>query len=220
MVLKWRFVVLFITFEGGEASGKTTQIRLLKKSLILKGFEVENFVEPGSSELGKRIRKLVKYGPKEINPLSEAFLFFAARTQLINDFILPKLKSGRVVICDRFSDSTLAYQGYGRGLDIQMLRKINSFSCEGILPDLTILLDLPTEVSLQRRNSIHGDRFESEATRIDFPTGDNFHDKVRKGYLELSKEEPNRWMIIDANLQKNEIADQIFNKVLVILNNS
>tara|TARA_Y100000590_G_scaffold469893_1_gene660438 strand:+ start:41942 stop:42487 length:546 start_codon:yes stop_codon:yes gene_type:complete len=175
---------------------------------------VEDYVEPGSSELGKRIRKLVKYGPKEINPLSEAFLFFAARTQLINEFILPELKSGRIVICDRFFDSTLAYQGYGRGLDIKMLKKVNSFSIEGVLPDLTILLDLPTEVSLQRRNNIYGDRFESEDTRIDFSSGDNFHEKVRKGYLELSKADPNRWIIIDASLQKNEIAHHILQKVL------
>ena len=99
-----------------------------------------------------------------------------------------------------------------------MLKKVNSFSVEGVLPDLTILLDLPAEVSLQRRNNIYGDRFESEDTRINFSSGDNFHEKVRKGYLELSKADPNRWMIIDASLQKNEIAHHILHKVLEKLN--
>ena len=152
-----------------------------------------------------------------MHPLSEAFLFLSARTQLVNDFIIPGLESGSVVICDRFFDSTLAYQGYGRGLNLDMLRKINSFAIDGIFPDLTILLDLPTTVSVRRRSNINSDRFESEITRLQSVSGDNFHEKVRNGFLELSKDDPSRWLVIDASVKKKVIADQIFKKVLEVI---
>jgi dTMP kinase len=129
------------------------------------------------------------------------------------------LEAGYIVICDRFFDSTLAYQGYGRGLDVDMLKILNSFAINDVFPDLTILLDLPTTVSLQRRSNTYGDRFESKVTRLQSVGGDNFHEEVRKGFLELSNVDPSRWLVMDASVKKTEIADRILQKVLGILIN-
>ena len=152
---------LFITFEGGEAAGKSTQVRLLSSFLRDAGRRVVTVAEPGSTALGARVRRLVKFGSMPIGPRAEALLFVAARAQLVEEIIAPALAEGDVVVSDRFGDSTLAYQGYGRGLDVDELRRLNESATGGLQPDLTVLLDMPVDVSLMRRRPRDRDRFEA-----------------------------------------------------------
>jgi len=197
---------LFITFEGGEGCGKSTQTRLLYRRLHKLAVPVLLTHEPGVTDLGKKITQLLKWSKNiAISPLSELLLFNASRTQLVAEVIRPALDKGIIVICDRYTDSTVAYQSYGRGLDLRMVESVDKISTQGLVPDLTVLLDIPVERGLERKKGKKPDRFELENL--------DFHRRVREGYLKLAKARPERWMIIDGIQSKEEIAAIIWQKV-------
>lgn len=201
---------LFITFEGGEGCGKSVQARTLYRRLSKLATPVLLIHEPGGTPLGEKVRRLLKRARADISPLTELLLFNASRSQLVADIILPNLKQGKVVICDRFADSTVAYQGYGRGLDLATIREINRMATQGLKPDLTILLNVPPEVGLARKGKGSPDRFEQENLA--------FHRRVNKGFLKLAKAEPDRWLVLDAIQPRNKISDLIWQKVSQLLN--
>ena len=197
----------FVVFEGGEAAGKSTQTRLTAAYLVRQGYKVTRVTEPGSTPLGLRIRRLVKYGPMAITPLAETMLFLAARTQLVREIISPALARGEAIVSDRFADSTLAYQGYGRGLDVADLRRLNAIATSGIVPDLTVLLDIPVEASINRRSPRSTDRFEAELTGQEGSSANRtFHEKVRHGFLSLASQAPDKWLVVDATLPLREVS--------------
>ncbi|MDI9569587.1 MAG: dTMP kinase [Pseudomonadota bacterium] len=190
---------LFVTFEGIEGSGKTTQIGLAEEYLDRRGMPCLRTEEPGGAPLGRRLRELLlNRAPFAICPEAELLLFAAARAQHVREAILPALAEGKVVLCDRFADATAAYQGYARGLDMKTVDALNAFAMGGRCPDLTLLFDLPVEMGLARaRRRIElladeqkEDRFEAEEL--------SFHQKVREGYLLAANREPKRFRIIDA----------------------
>jgi dTMP kinase len=202
-------LALFITFEGGEGCGKSTQSRLLWKKLTQQSIPVILTHEPGGTALGNEIRKALKRkGGSTISPQAELLLFAASRAQLVAEVIGPALEDGNVVICDRFSHSTVAYQGYGRGLDLTIVETVNSVATGNLKPDLTILLDIPPEQGLARKRN-RKDRFESEDL--------GFHRRVREGYLRMAAAEPDRWLVIDASLPKGKIAGIIWDRVSPLL---
>ncbi|MFQ5427548.1 MAG: dTMP kinase [Thermodesulfobacteriota bacterium] len=180
---------MFITFEGIEGCGKSTQMGLLKEYLLQKGQSVLTLREPGGTLLGESVRSmLLTVGEEEISPEAELFLYEACRAQLVVNVIRPALKKGEVVLCDRFTHSTLAYQGYGRGLDLRAIRSMNETASCGLTPDITILLDIEVESGLSRawsrisaEEGVKEDRFEREDMK--------FHEKVRKGFLEIAAQE-------------------------------
>ncbi len=201
---------LFITFEGGEGCGKSTQTRILYRRLTKLAIPVLLTHEPGVTELGKKITSLLKWSKNiAISPLSELLLFNASRSQLVTELLKPELDKGTVVVCDRYTDSTIAYQSYGRGLDIEMVKSINKISTKGLAPDLTILLDVPVEAGLERKHDRKPDRFEKEHV--------DFHRRVRQGYLTLAKAEPKRWMVINGMQSKEVIAALIWQKISKLL---
>ncbi|MFC1941973.1 dTMP kinase [Chloroflexota bacterium] len=201
---------LFITFEGGEGSGKSSQARLLYRRLSRLAIPVLLTHEPGVTSLGKKVTRLLKWAQNiDISPLSELMLFNASRAQLVAELIRPALKNGKVVICDRYDDSTIAYQGYGRGLDLTTVAEVNNDATLGLKPDLTILLDMPFDGGLARKEGERRDRFENE-DRV-------FHQRVRQGYLELSAQEPGRWLVIDGSKNRKEIAGIIWDRVSKLL---
>ena len=193
---------VFITLEGIEGSGKTTQLARLAKSLREKRYRVVETREPGGTPLAEQIRGVLLNQPSQkpsehsttepITAECEAALVFAARAQHVTHIINPALKQGAIVLCDRFSDSTLAYQGYARGLDVRTLKTLNRFATRGLTPDLTLLFDLPVRSGLARRR-----RHDSDQNRLDRETR-QFHDRVRKGFLDLAAHEPHRIKVIDA----------------------
>ena len=185
---------LFITFDGPEGSGKTTQIRLLSDWLGDQGREVLTTREPGGTRIGEAIRSIL-LSPVHTEMCAEAeiLLFSAARAQIVRETLQPHLARGGVVLCDRFADSTLAYQGYGRLLDLDTLRQITAFATGGLVPALTICLDLSVVEGLRRKQG--GDQAEwnrMERERLDF------QERVRSGYLALAASEPTRWLVLDA----------------------
>lgn len=184
----------FITFEGGEGSGKSTQARLLAGYLKQKGYDVVPTREPGGTEIGDAIRAiLLNPNFSEMGNVTELLLLAASRAQNVHERIKPGLERGAVVICDRFIDSTLAYQGYGRKFDLKLLEALNRLATGGVTPDLTILLDLPVEVGLERAKAL--DKLESKAgegDRIE-QEGIDFHRRLRKGFLKLAAREPERF---------------------------
>ena len=180
----------FITFEGADGCGKTTQSELVKKYLEEKGFEVIWTREPGSKGLGQKIRELLLHYDGDVAPMCEAFLFLADRAQNIEQNIKPAVAEGKVIICDRHTDSTIAYQGYGRGKDIEQLNYLNGLATDTMKPDITFVYDVSTEVA-ETRVGKEKDRMES--------AGIEFHKKVRQGYLEIAKKEPERVKVINAN---------------------
>ena len=197
---------LFVTFEGGEGSGKTTQCELLALRLKAGGWSVLQLREPGGTPLGEEMRRLLLH-PDTVGALSveaELLLFLAARAELVQGVIRPALADGAAVICDRFADSTLAYQGYGRGLDLALIRGLNDFATGGLAPDLTVLLDVAVK---EGRARTRGD--DDAFLRED----DAFHDRVRRGYLELAKREPGRWLVLDATGLPHELAQAIASRV-------
>jgi dTMP kinase len=197
---------LFVTFEGGEGCGKSTQSRLLFKRLQQLAIPSILVHEPGITELGKKITKLLKWSKDiKISPIAELMLFNASRAQLVEEVIRPNLKKGEIVICDRYADSTTAYQGYGRGIDLKTVTAVNSTGMQGILPDLTILMDIDVEAGLKRKKDKKPDRFEAEKI--------GFHKRVREGYLKLAKAEPKRWLVIDALKSKEEISGIIWRRL-------
>jgi dTMP kinase len=201
---------LFITFEGAEGCGKSTQARALWRRLVRRGIPALLTYEPGGTALGNRLRFVLKKRLQDkISPLGELFLFAACRVQIVNEVIRPGLQQGKVVICDRFSDSTTVYQGYGRGLNLETIEEINDLATDGIKPDLTILLDIPPQQGLNRKTSRSSDRFEAENMA--------FHHKIRDGYLKLAAEEPARWLTIDATMPRAEIGKIIWDRVSRLL---
>jgi dTMP kinase len=200
----------FIVFEGGEGCGKSTQTRALYRRLSKDGFRAVLTREPGGTRLGERVRRhLKRTGETRISPLAELFLIATARAQLVSEVIRPELEKGKTVICDRFTPSTLAYQGYGRGLNTDALREVNDIATDGMSPDLIVLLDIPIEDGLGRKKSKERDRFESESLA--------FHARVRRGYLDMAKADPGRWLVVDGRLPKKEIEEMIWGKVGILL---
>ncbi len=190
---------LFISLEGPDGGGKSTQARLLVDDLKGRGLDVLLTREPGGTPIGDQIRRtLMDLGNTGMNPRAEILLFSASRAQIVHQVIRPHLESGGVVVCDRFYDSTLAYQGYGHGLDLGALRAITEFATGGLRPDLTLLLDLPAESGLERRRS------GGQWNRLDaYDLG--FHQRVRQGYFELAAAEPARWVKVDATQTAEEV---------------
>lgn len=196
---------LLITLEGVEGSGKSTQIRDLAEGLIHAGYRVLRTREPGGTSTAEAIRRiLLTASPHEpVAPQAEALLILAARCQHVTYVIRPALKRSTVVLCDRFSDSTFAYQGFGRDLDLQWLQAANAVATGGLAPDLTLLLDLPVSVGLARRQADRG-----QLNRLDRETA-RFHRKVRKGFLALAAKEPHRMTIVNANRPAHEVRDEL-----------
>lgn len=192
---------MFITFEGGEGCGKSTHVKLLEEFVKSKGKEVAVTHEPGNTQLGKSIRKVLLDKESEVEPLSEIFLFAADRLEHVEQVIKPALNSGKIVICDRFTDSTLAYQLGGRGLPEDLVRYVNWISCRGLVPDLTFLLDIDVKEGLKRAAQKGKDRFESEILA--------FHERVREKYLEIAKDDPKRFKVIETYKDQNEVQKEI-----------
>lgn len=203
----------FITFEGGEGCGKSTQVRRLAEHLASKGIEVVLTREPGGTRLAELIRGVLK-DEREDPPCdrSELLLFLAARAQLVRNVIEPALASGKWVLSDRFSDSTFAYQGYGRGLPLDVLRLANDFACDGLKPDLTLLLDVRPEVAVARMRRREA-ATNTSADRIE-QAGDGFHSRLRAGFLEMAKAEPERIKVIDANGSPDDVWARILQNMV------
>jgi dTMP kinase len=201
---------LFITFEGGEGCGKSTQTRLLYLRLHKLAIPVILTHEPGVTELGKKITTLLKWSKNiAISPVSELLLFNVSRSQLVTELIKPELDKGTIVICDRYTDSTIAYQSYARGLDLDMVKSVNQIATRGLIPNMTFLLDIPVEKILERTHDRQPDRFEKEKL--------TFHRRVRRGYLALAKAEPKRWVVIDGMQSKETVAAVIWRKISKLL---
>jgi len=202
-------MVRLITFEGGDGTGKSTQIRALENYLNRAGRPCLTTCEPGGTGLGVLIRKLLlEVGDYRIASGTELFLYLADRAQHVSEIILPAISAGKIVLCDRFTDSTLAYQGYGRGLDLERLRELNSIASGEARPDLTFLLDCPvacglarTERRISEKPTIREDRFEREEIE--------FHERVRAGFLEMARAEPARFRVIDASRSIEKVSADI-----------
>lgn len=191
---------LFITFEGGDGCGKTTQLNLVAKYFEENGKEVILTREPGSIGLGQELRKIILHYDGDIAPTSEAFLFLADRAQHIAKLVKPAIDAGKIVLCDRHTDSSIAYQGYGRGEDIEQIKHLNNIATQDITPDLTFVFDVSEKIA-QERVGNEKDRMES--------AGNEFHKRVRNGYLEIAKQEPQRVKVIDANLSIEKVFEQV-----------
>jgi dTMP kinase len=200
---------LFITFEGVEGSGKTTQIQRLKRYLTQRGFPCRVTREPGGCPIGEKIRKiLLNPDHQEMSPLSELLLYEASRAQHVKEVVKPLLEKGLIVLCDRFSDASIAYQGYGRKVDLKWVERLNRLSSQGIKPDVTFLLDCPSGVGLRRalqRNQMlkkeKEGRFEREKIQ--------FHHHVRKGYLSIAKKEPHRVKVVNTREGEEKVFEKI-----------
>jgi dTMP kinase len=208
----------FIAFEGIEGCGKTTQLRMAGEYLAAQGIACHTTDEPGGTPLGKRIREmLLNIGPYTISPRAELLLFVAARVQHVQDVIMPALEQGKWVLCDRFIDATLAYQGFGRGLDRTFIKELHDFSSASLTPALTILIDMPVEEGLRRALGriarLHGvdreDRFEREDL--------TFHQRVREGYLALAAEHPERYRIINGARELAAIHSDVCRELLAFI---
>ena len=206
----------FITFEGPEGGGKSTHIKLLADFLRSKGKEVLVTREPGGTRLAELIRSLVRE-ELEDPPVtqSEVLLFLAARAQVVSNVIRPALEKGVWVLCDRFSDSTFAYQGYGRGVEVDLLRRLNDFATQGLVPDMTVLLDVPPEVSRSRLLARQADT-NSTADRIE-QAGEDFHRRLREGFLAMGKDEPQRFTVVDSSKELEDVSKNIEEAVLKLL---
>ena len=197
---------LFITFEGADGCGKTTQLKLLAEYLMKNGRDVVITREPGAKGLGEKVREILLNYDGVVSDRCESFLFLADRAQNIDVIVNPAVEAGQIVLCDRHIDSTVAYQGYGRGLDIERINMLNNIATNSRKPDLTIVFDIDVETS-QKRVGSEKDRMES--------AGIEFHNRVRNGYLEIAKQEPQRVKVIDAS---GDIED-IHNEVKRMINN-
>ena len=201
----------FVSLEGPEGGGKSTQIHRLAAALAEQGYVVWTTREPGGTRVGEMLRPIL-LGPQQEIKLSawaEALLFTAARAQLVNEVIRPRLHRGEVVLCDRFSDSTLAYQGYGRGLDLGALQQLQAQATGGLMPDLTLLLDLPVEAGLARIPRGAKDRLDRETIA--------FHERVHAGYRAMTALDPHRWRVIDASIDPDQVANGIFEQTIAAL---
>jgi dTMP kinase len=205
---------MFITFEGIEGSGKTTQLKYIQAYFKGRGQECIVTREPGGTEIGKKIRSiLLDPASKNICPVSELFLYMADRAQHVKELVIPAISAGKTVLCDRFFDATIVYQGYARGLDIELIHRLHEVVLEGLKPDVTILLDLTPDIGLSRawalidngkRDSVES-RFEKENL--------SFHKRVRAGYLELARLEPQRFRVIDATREESKVRRDIIDAI-------
>jgi dTMP kinase len=198
----------FIVFEGGDGSGKSTQARSLLRRLRRRGVKVLRTHEPGGTPLGQSLRRLLKSG-EAMTPVSELMLFEAARAQLVQNVIRPFLEQGGVVIADRFTSSTMAYQGYGRGLDRELIDRLNREATGGLEPHLTVFLDLPVETALARKGGGSGDNFD------DAPV--DFHRRIHRGYSALAAADPGGWLVLDGQRPPEELSRDIWARVKTII---
>jgi dTMP kinase len=208
----------FITFEGVEGCGKSTQIKLIADALRIEGRDVLATEEPGGSDIGKELRRLLLNRSQiKISSEAELLLFMADRAQHVREMILPALDENRIVLCDRFSDATIAYQGFGRGMDLKDIENLNRFACADLKPDLTFLFDISVEEGIARAMkrmanaelSKREDRFESEEI--------NFHERVRKGYLKLAQNEAARFRIVDGSKGIEEVHAAVWAEINKII---
>ncbi len=207
---------LFIVLEGPDGAGKSVQARMLAERLTERGLPVTYTREPGGTPLGEQVRQIL-LDPSDVarGPVADALLFNAARSQLVPDVIVPALERGDIVVLDRYATSTMAYQGYGSGVDRDVLGTIERLSTGGLLPDLVIVLDVPVEVGLARRDAGHVDeltRFEDES-RHDLA----FHQRVREGYHDMAAADPDRWVVLDGSGTLDEVAEKVSRVVNAIL---
>ncbi len=199
---------MFITFEGTEGSGKTTQIGRLVKELSEANYSVQSTREPGGTTVGDQIRSILLNPLNErLFPTSELLLYAASRAQHVREVIVPALKNGEIVISDRFADASVAYQSYGRNLNLTLITQLNRIATDGLVPDLTFLLDLPVEIGLQRASSSRGtlDRIEREKLE--------FHRRVQTGYLSIAEESPDRIKVVDATKSMDVIYQEIWSTI-------
>jgi len=196
---------LFITFEGADGSGKTTQLKMLEEYLKSKNKDFITTRDPGGTRLGTKLREILLNYDGKIAPFCELFLYLADRAQHVDEVLIPSLNNGKIVLCDRYIDSTLAYQGYARGLNTDEIINLNNLVTHSLIPDLTLLFDIETGIAMKRIGD-HKDRLESEAA--------HFHEKVRMGYLDLAKKDPERIIVIDAS----KSIDEVYSKVITIIN--
>ena len=198
---------VFVTFEGPEGAGKTTQIDLLDAALRARGVAVTRTREPGGDPVGERVRELLLH--QGMSAPAELLLFAAARAQNVHRVVRPALDAGHVVLCDRYTDSTLAYQGYGRGLPTDLLDRVNAFATDGLRPDRTLLFDLPSAEGLARQKAEDQNRLDREDSA--------FHERVRHGYREIAREDPERFVVIDASAPVAEVAARVQAVVFALL---
>jgi dTMP kinase len=204
----------FITFEGGEGAGKTTQVSRLAERFRAQGRTVHAVREPGGTELGEDTRRILKHAPygARLSDPAELLLFAASRAQLIAEIIRPALAKGEIVLCDRFTDSTAAYQGCGRGLPADVIATVNDFATGGLRPDLTVLLDLPAADGLERARRRAPVAGAAEADRME-TMNLAFYERVRAGYLEFAAREKGRFLVVDARQSPEQIAEQIWIRI-------
>jgi dTMP kinase len=200
---------MFITIEGPDGSGKTTQVSLLAEAIRRAGYDLVVTREPGGTEIGDQVRQVIMdLKNKQMFPATEILLFQASRAQLVRELVLPSLKAGKVVLCDRYADSTLAYQGYGHQTDLAQLRGIIDFATGGLKPDLTLYLDIDAEEGLRRRTGE-----EDEWNRMD-DYALEFHQRVRDGYHKMIAAEPERWVVIDGGRSVEKVKEDLKRVVL------
>lgn len=203
---------MFITLEGPDGSGKSSQVEPLAEFLHRQGRRVLTTREPGGTEISDQVRQiLMRLENKSMCPRTEILLFCAARAQLVEEVIRPQLAQGALVLSDRYADSTLAYQGYGHGTDLETLRRLLDFATGGLTPNLTLLLDINVEVGLRRRRSGGGEWNRLDAYEL------AFHRRVREGYLEMARREPQRWVLIDAGHPAQKVQAALQQAVLARL---
>jgi dTMP kinase len=206
---------LFLTFEGIDGSGKTTQMHTLAERLSSEGYDVLSTVEPGGTDVGAQIRRvLLDAANQELSANAELLLYFASRAQNVDEVIVPAIEAGKIVICDRFTDSTMVYQGFARGLGEQVVAELDRIACRGLKPDLTIYIDIDLETSLgrarARNREIEGE--QAVETRMDEQPAE-FYRKVREGYRTLAAREPERFRVIDGRSEVEAIAAEIWEAV-------
>jgi dTMP kinase len=207
---------LFITFEGPEGSGKSTQLRLLAARLRGAGKAVVETAEPGGTAIGMQIRRvLLDSKNHELRPTTELLLMFAARAQNVDELILPALSRGEIVLCDRFTDSSLVYQGAGRGLGADVVYEVDRIACRGLVPDITIVIDIETEIGLERAHG-RNRKTQDVETRLD-EQAIGFHRKVRDAYLQLATDEHKRVKLIDGSRSEKEVEDDVWNAILELI---
>lgn len=210
----------FITFEGGEGAGKTTQLLILAERLRSEGRSVIETAEPGGTPIGAQIRRvLLDAANHEMSAIAELLLMFAARAQNVEQTILPALAAGSIVLCDRFTDSTLAYQGVARGLGADVVRKIGEIACRGLIPDLTIYLDIEPGIGLERARSRNARGGKNPETRLDDQSVE-FHEKVRAAFLDLARKEASRIHVVAAARDLQSVASGIWPLASALLETS
>ena len=200
---------MFITLEGPEGSGKTSQLPRLADYLREQGYDVLTTREPGGTIIGDQVRAvLTRLDNTAMQPRTDILLFLAARAQLVEEVIRPALAQGKIILSDRYADSTLAYQGYGHGVDLALLRLLLDFATGGLRPDLTLLLDVDPAVGLSRRRSSGGEWNRLDAYALEF------HQRVRQGYLTMAQQEPTRWRVVDASQPPDVVQSALSQLVL------